>query len=173
MKLKMKTKSPVRKNIRLKYYDYSQNGYYFITICAKNKHNIFGKFVGAGSKPACVELNEYGKIVNNTWFDLCNHNKNLELGNFIIMPNHIHGILIIQRSGLEPDPTKSISEIVRQFKTFSAKKINILRNTKGQSVWQRNYYEHIVRNEHGFMEINEYIENNPQKWELDKYYNNI
>ena len=83
----------------------------------------------------------------------------ISLDKFVIMPNHIHGIIIIG-AGLEPAPT-SISEIIRQFKTFSAKRINNLRNTPGSRLWQRNYYDHIIRNEHSFNAIRTYIRNNP------------
>ncbi len=187
-----------RKSIRLKNYDYSQAGLYFITICMYNKACLFGEIVGAGSKPAHVDdvglsrsslaparaglepaptdsepvrmmKNEYGQIVEDTWFDLVNHVFNIELHEFIVMPNHIHGIIEIQHiekndnnndqpvgAGSKPalaDVTDlprrgySLAEMVRQLKTFSAKRINKLRNTADTAVWQRNYYEHIIRNE--------------------------
>ena len=219
-----------RCSIRLKGYDYSKAGLYFITICAQDRLCIFGKIVGAGSKPAQnktpeattetgskpaqnnipdkMVLNDYGRIVEQTWFDLINHVKNIFLHEFVVMPNHIHGIIEIidderllnqrtglelqrvglesERAGLEPAPTGmdvgvdttittvekrvAISEIVRQLKTFSAKRINKLRNTPGVSVWQRNYYEHIIRDEKSYHQISEYIRTNPLKWQTDKYY---
>jgi putative transposase len=136
-----------RRSIRLKDYDYSQSGLYFITICTKDRLNLFGEIVGAGSKPALIDQS------------------------------------VCKRAGLEPAPTnmndknctgnkmeKPIPEIVRQFKTFSARRINQLRNTPGVPVWQRNYYEHIIRNEDEYYKISDYIVNNPIKWQEDKYF---
>lgn len=167
-----------RRSIRLKGYDYSQPGAYFITVCTRNKECLFGEVINGE-----VILNEYGQCVEFTWKDLPNHNPNILLDAFIIMPNHVHGIVIIvgagsepaQGTGLEPSggsgtrPYKkpSLFEIVRQFKTFSARRINQLRNTPGVPVWQRNYYEHIIRSEYALNKIREYIINNPIRWELD------
>lgn len=200
-----------RRSIRLKGYDYSQAGMYFVTICVHGCENLFGEIVGgenvgAGSKPAPLdgetsqpgksshtnraglesaptnespqpgessrmELNEYGKIVEYTWNDLINHIDGIELGEFIIMPNHIHFIIIIIgaiRVGLEPAPTTPLSEIVRQLKTFSARRINEKRGTRGAPVWQRNYWEHIIRDEKAYDNIAAYIVNNPVTWAQDK-----
>jgi putative transposase len=142
-----------RQSIRLRGYDYLQPGHYFVTVCIHDrKQNLFGDIpVGAGSKPALIFSNDYATIVENTWHDLPNHINQIELDEFIIMPNHFHGVIRIcdcsLRAGLEPAPTKGIPEIIRQFKTFSAKRINIARQSLGKPVWQRNYYEHIIRNE--------------------------
>ena len=192
-----------RSSIRLKGYDYSKKGIYFVTVCTQNRENIFGKVINE-----TMILNETGIIVENTWFDLPNHNSNIVLDMFIIMPNHVHAIITvgagskpvpdcgtqndgtgqidgvgqinitgqidgadqIDRAGFEPAPTKEIplSEIVRQFKTFSSKKINKQRNTVGIPVWQRNYYEHIIRNEDELNRIRQYIKNNPGNWNTDK-----
>lgn len=181
-----------RRTVRLKGYDYSLSGLYFITICTHNRQHLFGEIsVGAGSKPALddkssqisnsvedasILINEYGKIVENIWKDLINHSCGIVLHEFVIMPNHIHGIIEInnntdlrKRAGLEPAPTK-LSEEIRQLKTFSAKQINRLRDTPGIPVWQRDYYEHIIRDEQSYYLISEYIENNPMDWSSDKYY---
>ena len=170
-----------RHSIRLKGYDYAQAGLYFVTICTQNHECLFGNIVGAGSKPALAEpaqitLNPLGDIVQKTWLDLINHNKNIELHDFVVMPNHVHGIVEIIDSGrhwagLEPAPTNAkLPEIIRQFKTFSAKRINQLRETIGTPVWQRNYHEHIIRDETAYLKIAEYIQTNPQKWSDDLYY---
>jgi putative transposase len=182
-----------RHSIRLPGYDYSQAGAYFITICTHNHECLFGDiFVGAGSEPAPTEraqmqLNEYGEIVKNTWEDLVNHVGNIELGEFVIMPNHIHGIIIIAGkvsigsrfvgAGSEPAPTTTtkhkqhaLPEIVRQLKTFSARRINKKRGTPGMPVWQRNYYEHVIRNDKSYDEIACYINNNPMQWEMDQLF---
>ncbi len=169
-----------RRSIRLQGYDYAQAGAYF-TICTHTRECLFGS-VGAGSKPAPhlqpaldfkpalatqMKLNECGEIVQHTWDDLVNHNENIELDAFVVMPNHIHGIVTIDnRAGLEPAPT--LSEIVRQLKTFSARRINKIRDTQGVRVWQRNYYEHVIRDENELNRVREYIANNPANWLTDE-----
>jgi REP element-mobilizing transposase RayT len=160
-----------RHSIRLKEYDYSKEGYYFITICTKDRQNIFGQFQNGK-----IILNEFGEIVKTTWFDLPNHNSNVELDYYCIMPNHFHGIIIINDymvigAGSKPAPNKqTLSEFVRQLKTFSSKRINEIRQLQGVPVWQRNYYEHIIRNEKELYEIRKYIEYNPIGWMEDEYF---
>jgi len=113
-------------------------------------------------------LNEYGKIAIDCWNALPRHYPHVELGDFVIMPNHMHGLVFI-RAGLKPAPTnQQITEIVRAFKTFSAKRINQLRHTPGSSVWQRNFYEHVIRDDRSLKRIREYIDTNPQRWTLDR-----
>lgn len=175
---------------------------YFVTICTHNRINLFGEIggvgnewtsVGAGSKPALTEpaltvqmrLNEYGEIVQNTWNDLVHHISGIELGEFVVMPNHIHGIIIIVgagsvgadsvRAGSKPAPHPTItqqplSEIMRQFKTFLARRINEKRSTSGAPVWQRNYFEHIIRNQESYERIATYIANNPVQWKSDQLF---
>jgi len=102
-----------------------------------------------------MKLNEYGKIVENTWDDLPNHNHKIQLDDFVIMSNHVHGIIIINDvgsdtlgAGSEPAPIHhGLPEIICQLKTFSARRINKIRKSPGIHVWQRNYYERIIRNE--------------------------
>ena len=144
---------PRRKTIRLQNYDYFQSGAYFVTICTAHRSAILGNIipptshsVGAGPRPARVELSLFGEIVMQTWNDLPNHNSGLSLGPFIIMPDHIHGILILEgRAGLGPAPT-AIPELVRQLKSFSSRKINRISNVPKRANWQRGYYEHILPN---------------------------
>ncbi len=156
-----------RKSIRLKNYDYSQNGGYFITICTQDKKCLFGQIENGK-----MLLNEYGGIVLDCWNDLPKHYKHIELDYFVIMPNHLHGILIIKDVGVGFKPVHGLAEIIRGLKTFSARKINQLRNLKNISVWQRGYYEHIIRDEADLNDIQEYILNNPLKWEMDKLFMN-
>lgn len=114
-------------------------------------------------------LNQYGEIIQSCWSTIPSHYPNVSLDSFIIMPNHVHGIIIIKDSvnvaGLKPAP---LSEIIRAFKTFSARRINKTRTITGVLVWQRNYYEHIIRNEKELSAIREYIVNNVIAWESDK-----
>ncbi len=161
-----------RRSIRLKGYDYTTAGAYYITMVCHNREHLFGKIVNGE-----MRLNAYGELVRFTWDDLVHHIPNIELDAFVIMPNHVHGIIVIVGTasvvgaGSEPAPSEhkpyAISEIVRQFKTFSARRINDLRGTRSTSVWQRNYYEHIVRDQRDLERIREYIFNNPLNWESD------
>lgn len=167
-----------RRSIRLKGYDYSQAGAYFITICTQDRVCLFGEIVDGE-----MRLNDMGRMVEFTWFDLPNHVDGLVLDAFVVMPNHVHGILVIVGAGsTEPAPTGSaptvpntggekrhgLPEIVRQFKTFSSRRINEYRHTPGMPVWQRNYYEHIIRNEESLNRIRQYIADNPLQWALDR-----
>ncbi|HRY60267.1 MAG TPA: transposase [Patescibacteria group bacterium] len=168
----MQNENKNRKSIRLKEYDYSEPGDYFVTICTQNRECLFGEIVDGK-----MILNEMGLIVNDCWNDLENHYPGIYLDIFTIMPNHIHFILTILcddhivGAGLKPAPTGKryqLFEIIRGFKTFSARKINKMKNTSGNPVWQRNYYEHIVRNEQSYDEIYSYIESNSQTWDRDR-----
>lgn len=159
---------PERKPLRLKEYDYSQNDAYFVTVCLKPRLPLFGRVVGAGPRPARTELSPFGQIVVDTWNDLPEHNPGIALGPFIVMPDHIHGILLLDdRAGLGPAPTP-LPEIMRQLKSFSARKINLLRGTPGTPLWQRGYYEHVIRNQRDFDVAAEYILTNPvRRWERE------
>ena len=156
---------PRRKSIRLKDYDYSQAGAYFVTSCVKEKECLFGQIVDEN-----MILNEYGRIVLSCWNDLPNHYSHVRLDAFQIMPNHVHGIIFIVGAGFKPAPTPTkrhgLPEIVRGFKTFSARRINESRRTPGVSIWQRNYYDRIIRDDE-LNRIREYIIYNPLKWDLD------
>ena len=159
---------PYRKNIRLQGYDYSSDGLYFITICTNNRRLLFGSI-----KDWRMTLNDNGKIVLDCWNDLPNHYDNVILHDFCIMPNHIHGIIQLRNglAGLKPATTaRPLSEIVRALKTFSSRKINERNGTQGCPLWQRNYYEHIIRSDSAYTTISEYIKANPQRWADDKFY---
>ena len=124
-------------------------------------------------------LNDYGVNVDFVWRDLPNHNRNVTIDEFVVMPNHVHGIIMINEpdvgAGSQPAPAETtkikripLSEIVRQFKTFSARRINESRKTPNVPVWQRNYYEHIIRDYKSLDNIRAYIINNPARWAIDK-----
>ena len=151
---------PKRKTIRLQNYNYSQEGMYFITICINNRIPLLMNKTSLNE----YVINEFGKIIQNSWNELPKHNSGILLNEFTIMPDHIHGIIEIT-DGFRTRPYNGqyLSEIVRQLKTFSARKINELRKTKGQVVWQKSYYEHVIRNEKELIEIQQYIINNIQK----------
>lgn len=160
-----------RKQNRLKGYDYSLNGYYFVTICVHQRRCVFGDI-----RNGKIILNKFGKIAKQCYFDLTNHYENCLLDEFVIMPNHIHMIICIENiiepvgNGLKPFPTKySLSEIIRGFKTFSSRKINEFEifNFK----WQKSFYDHIIRNDYSLFYIRQYIRDNPMNWDEDR--NNI
>ena len=174
-----------KRSIRLKGYDYSQPGWYFITICIKNRQMLFGEV--ADEK---IVLNKWGKLAEKEWQKTSEIRKNIKLDQYVIMPNHIHGIIGIvdeddfskgtmHRAPTDPSSTLeqygkpvsgSIPTIIRSYKAAVTKKINILRQTPGAVVWQRNYYEHIIRDEKELNRIQKYIIDNPAKWQNDKYY---
>jgi len=168
--LKWDYKKRQRRSIRLKGYDYGQAGAYFITICTKDRAYLFGKVVDGE-----MQVNEMGQIVADTWQWLAIQYKHIELDAWVIMPNHLHGIIVITdeycRGGSRTAPTqqrKPIGRLIGAFKTVSTKHINNMRNMPGVPVWQRNYYEHIICNEESLNLIREYIINNPLQWEFDR-----
>jgi len=192
---------------RLKDYNYSRNGAYFVTICTKNSMHLFGSIVDQKLIP-----NRQAEVVTECWLDLPLHYYNCTLDEFIVMPNHVHGIVIINNdiietrfkqdnivaeTGLKPDkvvvetglkPDKVVvetglkpvstagrvakpyplSEIIRGFKTFSARRINEYQNTRGKAFWQSRFFDHIIRNREELKRIRQYIIENPLKWELEK-----
>jgi putative transposase len=148
-----------RRSIRLKGYDYSTAGAYFITICTLDREQLFGDILDR-----TMVLNELGNIAQLHWQKLERHHANLILDRSVVMPNHLHGIMILDSS---IEDSKSISEIIGSFKTFSAREINKIRKLKGIPVWQRNYYEHIIRSETELDYVRQYIVNNPINWQID------
>ena len=149
---------PRRRSLRLPGYDYSQAGAYFITACTQNRVMLFGEVIDEQ-----VRLNEMGAIVQQTWDDLPTHYHGIDLDAFIVMPNHVHGIIILAD---ESARRHAIPEIVRGFKTFSARRVNE-RAGKSGVLWQRGYYEHVIRNEKALDRIRAYIANNPARWADD------
>lgn len=147
---------PIRKSIRLAGYDYSQPGAYFITIVTNGRECILGQIFDCQ-----MALFDAGRIVDRSWRDLPKRYPGIQLDAFVVMPNHVHGVITLV------DNTWKIPEIVRGFKSVSARKINLIRNGTRQPVWQRNYYEHIVRDEAELQRIADYIETNPLNWEKD------
>ena len=165
-----------RKQIRLKEYDYSKAGGYFITICTASHEDVLGKISDQG-----IELNETGEIAEQWWLKLENRFPNITLDYHVTMPNHIHGIIIMSEESVVgaihelPLPRDRmdrrrmlIPKVIGYFKMNSAKHINRLRESPGFPLWQRNYYEHVIRNEEELSRIREYILNNPLKWDLDR-----
>jgi len=157
-----------RRSIRLKGYDYSLPGGYFVTICAHKRECVFGA-IAVGARHATPDLSRLGHIVKKCWEEIPNHFPHVLLYEYVVMPNHIHGILII--SGGEGTGVAcrapTLSAIVRSFKSASSKKINEIRKTPDVPLWQRNYYEHVVRDERDLNRIRQYILDNPACWAMD------
>lgn len=159
---------PERKPLRLEGYDYSGAGYYFVTICTQEKRHLFwdGRaFVGADIiRPPLPPLTALGQIVTEAITDIPNHYQNVMLDKYVIMPNHVHMILILGEGGrMISAPTKSLSTVVGQMKRISSKRA-------GKTLWQKGYYDHIIRNEPDYLRVWQYIDANPAKWEEDEYY---
>ncbi|MDR2558404.1 MAG: transposase [Oscillospiraceae bacterium] len=158
----MQKELPVRKNIRLQGYDYSSAGYYFVTICAKNGHEMLGSIdVGTNCVRPC--FSEYGYIVDKEIAVLSNTYDTVHVDKYVIMPNHIHMIIVIEadndgRTQFVP----TISRIIKQFKGSITKQI-------GFSLWQPRFYDEIIRNEEAYRNIWHYIDENPLKWVEDRY----
>jgi len=163
-----------RRSIRLKGYNYTHPGAYFITICTYKHRCLFGRVVDGE-----MRLNPLGQIVTNCWNEIPHHFPHAELDEFVVMPNHIHGVISIvgatHASPLQqthpprgPIPG-SLGAIVGSFKSAVTKRINRHRHTPGGVVWQRNYYEHIIRTELALNAIRQYIRDNPLRWHLDQY----
>jgi putative transposase len=157
-----------RKSIRLANYDYSQAGAYFITICTQNRECLFGEIVGDE-----MQLNDAGRIIQLIWNEIPIHYPQVELDEFVIMPNHVHGIINIRSSALgaassAPTESPTVGKIMRRFKSMSAIAVNKSRSRSLQPLWQRNYWERVVRDEKELHGMQEYIVNNPRQWELDK-----
>jgi putative transposase len=158
---------PQRKNIRLPGYDYSLPGAYFVTICTKGRIKLFGEI--AEKK---MIRNNYGDIVQSCWDDIPCHYPHVKLDEFVIMPDHIHGIIVINdnpvgsrhASTLLRGRSNVLGDIIGSFKSAATKRVNEIRHTSGSSVWQRGYYEHIIRDANSLNRIRKYIKYNPFEW---------
>ena len=178
-----------RKSIRLKGYDYSRAGLYFITICVKDRECLFGEIVDGK-----MILNDAGKLVENEWLNIIVRFPNVQLHQHIVMPNHFHTIMEItvgatlvvahdnivahdnKRATTRVAPTKTVGDIVGAFQSIVT--VEYIRGVKNHcwksfngKLWQRNYYEHIIRDEKSYHRISEYIINNPKNWKEDGFFN--
>ncbi len=158
-----------RRPLRLRWYDYTRPGAYFVTVCAHRQSFLFGRIVDGAMHP-----NGFGTIVEACWRALPEHYPHVGPDAFVVMPNHVHGILVLAHDAVNGRSTGTalsrhgLSEIVRAFKTFSSRRINDLRHGRGAPVWQRGFYEHVIRNERSLGRIRDYIESTPRRWALDR-----
>lgn len=159
-------KWPERKNLRMRSFDYNENGYYFVTICTKNRENKFGEIVWKD-----MVLNEYGEIAFKYFQEIPKHFQNCKIDEFVIIPNHIHWIIIlVENADLHSlqDRTKMLlSKIIHWYKSSIKREIR-KKYENSEFSWQKSFYDRIIRNEKELLKIREYIEENPLKWHLDK-----
>ena len=157
-----------RKNNRLEFYDYSQNGAYFVTICAKDKQKIFwnNQQCSVGAVSGRPQDNHLGLIVKIGIEKIPLYYQNITVDKYVIMPNHVHLIIRIDNNDINGRPmtAPTLSQIVNQFKGYCSKQI-------GHPVWQKSFHDHIIRNQADYNRIWEYVDTNAIKWESDCYYN--
>ena len=156
-----------RRSIRLPGYDYRLPGAYFITLCVHDRTSLFGSI-----ENGLMVLSEYGAVVDTNWQRIPQHNNRISCPIWVVMPNHFHGILMILESPeIQTDASSgSLGTIIGNFKSITTRKINYIRHSKYGKVWQRNYYEHIIRDENEYNHIANYIETNPSSWDKDFYF---
>ena len=177
-----------RKSIRLPNYDYTQEGAYFVTLVTHNRKCLFGNIVQGG-----MHLNPIGEVVKDVWLSIPRHFSHVTMDLYVIMPNHIHGILTINSDVvgarhavplLQHRPSQnfesfgkpvkgSIPTIIRSFKSEATRRVNIIRGTPGEIFWQRNYFEHVIRDEKDYQAIYNYIIINPHHWVEDDEFSSL
>ena len=166
-----------RRSIRLKKWDYSSDGWYFVTICTKNMECVFGEI-----KNGIMGLSDIGCITNEQWVKTAKLRQNVRLDEFVVIPNHVHGIIIINKPPVEtrhgaslhgwnenkfgPLPPNSLQSIINHYKGAVKRWCN--KNGYKNFQWQSRFYDHIIRNEKSLKYIREYIYYNPHKWESDR-----
>lgn len=160
--------APKRKNIRLKGFDYSNKGAYFLTICTQNREKILSEIVGEGSP--LLKLSPYGEIVNRWIRKIPEKYPGTCVDIYVIMPDHIHMVLSITADSGRGNPSPTVNTVVGWLKYQTAKEINILRDTIGKKVFQRSFFDHIIRGTDDYYEICKYIDENPTRRYYDKLY---
>lgn len=153
---------PERKRLRLRGFAYAFPGVYFVTICSAGTRPVFGS-VSEGK----TVLNAVGEMVCAEWYALAERFAGLVLDEFVIMPNHLHGVLARVEEGLAPPARLTLFEVIGTFKSISTVKVNKLLRRRGVALWQRSYHERIVRDGEDLRKIQRYILENPLMWSLD------
>ena len=171
-----------RKRTRLKNYDYSQGGYYFVTVCTEKREEWFGKI-----EDGEMCFSKFGKVAKDFWAEIPLHFQHIRIDEFSVMPNHVHGILIIEEDlvgnlvgnaymrshkrnafmhSLQDKTKMLLSKIIQQYKSSVTRKINSMQNDF-KFEWQKSFYDHIIRSKKSLENIRKYTHSNPLKWELD------
>jgi len=164
----MQKELPIRKSIRLKDYDYSKPGYYFITICVEGRYEILGT-IDVGQGLCSCRLSEAGDIAYTELYKLETRYKNMVIDKYVIMPNHIHAIIKIERREQSPRPT-TVMDMMCAYKSITTKCYNKISGMTGKTLWQDRFHDHIIRDREDYQRIWQYIDENPQKWAEDRYF---
>jgi REP element-mobilizing transposase RayT len=171
-----------RKSPRLQGYDYSQSGAYFVTICTHNRAHLFGEIT-----EGAMMLNDAGAIAQERWLALPDHHPNVELDAFVVMPNHVHGIVILvgtgpalsvatDNAGVVTDNAgvvPTLGTVIGSYKSGVTRRIREAQNDPDLRVWQSRYHDHIIRTETALNHIREYIMYNPARWREDAFYGDL
>lgn len=174
-----------RNSIRLQNYDYCLEGMYYVTICTQKRLCCFGEIIDG-----VMQLNDTGRMVHNWWLEISNKFTNISLDEFVVMPNHLHGIIIVgadlcvcpdnsKNSNISKDQEDlSLYKVIQWFKTMTTNQyIRMVKSGMAprfeKRFWQRNYYEHVIRNEDDLFLVRKYIKENPLKWNQDEYFVNV
>ena len=156
--------NPTRKSNRLKTYDYSQNGAYFITFCVEDRKCLLSHIVGATlGRPAYARLTEMGKAAEYAILRIPHCYQDVRVEKYVIMPNHIHLLLMIDTLPGRPRVAPTVSRVIQQTKGLATKQI-------GRNIWQKSFHDHVIRTESDYQMIWEYIDTNPARWEQDCFY---
>lgn len=170
----MENEFPVRKNLRLREYDYNTPGAYFITFCIHNRRNTLSHIVGAIQESPVSQLSVCGRIVDSVIRSVPEH-LHVTIDRYVIMPNHVHLIVMIS----EQDPWQAIQEPPRKGRSVLSKAVGYIKMNASKAirqqygdvtVWQRGFHDHVIRNRDDYEMIAKYIQENPLRWELDKFY---
>ena len=153
---------PVRKRLRIQNYDYSSEGYYFVTICTKDKKKYFGDIIDTQSNT--VQYTSIGRVAESHIKQIEAHFSGVSVDKYIVMPNHVHMIIVIGcKNNAQNNNFPTLSTIIGLYKSGVSREL-------GQSVWQRFYHDHVIRNETAYRRIWEYIDTNPIAWEKDVFF---
>ena len=155
-----------RKDIRLRDYDYSQRGAYFVTICTQNRRNVFWRSAPVG-QGLCPCLSAQGCIAKEELELLADRFPSVRLDKYVVMDNHVHVLLTLTRQGQSPCPT--LGAVIGAYKSITTKRINMMQGTPGEKLWQFRYYDHIIRDDNDFLTRWAYIDANPARWQEDEY----
>ena len=171
-----------RKHPRMQGFDYSQAGYYYITVCTHDRLPILSAVKwepvpGGDSAPAVtaavVELSEKGRIIEDQLLVLPERFDFALIDKYIIMPNHVHVIIVLSEAAAGASPRPTVMDMVCAFKSLSTRRCNVLDNVKGRKIWQTSFYEEVIRSEAAYHQICEYIYSNPLKWHEDVYFASV
>jgi len=156
---------PKRKSPRLKHHDYSEDGAYFVTICTSNRDYHFGDVVEGK-----MILSAYGHLATACWLLIPRHYRQVQLDIYVVMLNHVHGIVILNQRNLFPEKRRDLGHIIGTYKAAVTRQINQLETSIVGCLWQERFHDHIIRNEADLNRIREYVVNNPKLWEQDTFY---